>query len=380
VANTLTTILPVLASAMQTVSRERVGCIASVSTNFDQKMAGVGQTIHIPVGPTRSVATFTPGMAATAGTDATALSADLVLSNNQWAGFNLSGEDDRTLLSGGGDVRASWFEQMVAQSIRAVVNAIEVGTATALKQGASRAAGAAGTAPFGTNFSEATAVRRILVDNGAPATDLSLILDTAASANYLQRVTALTLSDAAAGETFRNAILGNTFGMAVRESAGIALHTKGAGTSYVTSGSTAVGVADIALVTGSGTVLTGDVVAFAADINNKYVINTGVAAPGTITIGRPGARVTIATANAMTIGNNYTANVALYKGAAVLAVRPAAIPVGGQVDDYSVVTDPVSGLSLGFARLVGDGMVTYRVHAVWQAKVVNPEQVAILMG
>ena len=29
-------------------------------------MAGTGQTIHIPVGPTRSAATFTPAMAATA--------------------------------------------------------------------------------------------------------------------------------------------------------------------------------------------------------------------------------------------------------------------------------------------------------------------------
>lgn len=379
-ANTLTSILPVLASAMQTVSRERVGCIASVATNFDEKMAGVGQTIHIPVGPTRAVSTYTPSMAATAGADATALSADLVLSNNQYAGFNLAGEDDRILLSGGADVRASWFEQMVAQSIRAVVNGIEVGVAAALKQGASRAAGAAGTAPFGTNFSEATAVRKILVDNGAPASDLNLILDTSASANYLQRITALSISDAGAGETFRNALLGNTFGMAVRESAGIALHTKGTGASYVTSGSTAPGVTDIALVTGTGTVLSGDVVTFAADANSKYVVNNGVAAPGTISLGRPGAKVTIATANALTVGNSYTPNIALYKNAAVLVVRPTAIPIGGQVDDYSVITDPVSGISLGFARVVGDGMVTYRVHAVWAAKVVNPEQVAILMG
>jgi hypothetical protein len=56
-----------------------------------------------------------------------------------------------------------------------------------------------------------------------------------------------------------------------------------------------VGVTDIALVTGTGTVLAGDVVTFAADSNNKYVVGTGVAAPGTISLNAPGAQVVIAT-------------------------------------------------------------------------------------
>lgn len=45
---------------------------------------------------------------------------------------------------------------------------------------------------------------------------------------------------------------------------------------------------------------------FAADSVNKYVVNKGVAAPGAVQIGRPGARVAIPDANAMTIGANYT--------------------------------------------------------------------------
>jgi hypothetical protein len=58
----------------------------------------------------------------------------------------------------------------------------------------------------------------------------------------------------------------------IKESGQITTVTKGTGASYVTSGSTAVGVTDIALVTGTGTVLPGDVVTFAADANNKYVV------------------------------------------------------------------------------------------------------------
>ena len=47
-------------------------------------------------------------------------------------------------------------------------------------------------------------------------------------------------------------------------------------------------------------------VTFAADAANKYINNLAIAAPGTISLGGPGALVTIATANAMTIGNSYT--------------------------------------------------------------------------
>jgi hypothetical protein len=157
--------------------------------------------------------------------------------------------------------------------------------------------------------------------------------------------------------------------------------TKGTGASYVTSGSTAVGTTDIALVTGTGTVLAGDVVTFAADANNKYVVNTGVAAPGTISLGTPGARVTIATANALTVGNNFTPNVALHKSALELAIRPPAEPAGGDAaDDKMIVVDPWSGLAFEIASYKGYMKRMIEVRCLYQWKAWKPDAIALLLG
>jgi hypothetical protein len=88
------------------------------------------------------------------------------------------------------------------------------------------------------------------------------------------------------------------------------------------------------------------------------VVNTGVAAPGTITIGAPGALVTIATANAMTIGNNYTPNVGFSRSAMQLITRTPQMPIGpdgkamDMADDVIMdITDPVSGITFPDRRV-----------------------------
>ena len=174
-------------------------------------------------------------------------------------------------------------------------------------------------------------MRKILDDNGCPQSDRHLVLGSAAVANLRGKQSILLKANENGSDAFRRtgAIAEVPLdGFMLHNSNAIKQLTKGTGTSYVTSGSTAAGVSSIALVTGSGTVLAGDVVTFAADANNKYVVNTGVAAPGTIALGGPGALVTIATANAMTIGNSYTPNMAFTRSALQLITRAPAMPLG----------------------------------------------------
>jgi hypothetical protein len=168
------------------------------------------------------------------------------------------------------------------------------------------------------------------------------------------------------------------FGFSIRESAGITKHTKGTGASYVTSGATAAGVRDVALITGTGTVLAGDVVSFAADTANKYVVNAGVTAPGTISLGRPGARVTIPTSNALTVGGDYTANVAFERNAVVGIMRPPVMP-DNPLMQRTLISD-ASGLTYLLVQVAGDGMATWRLHLAYGFKVVQGEHVAILLG
>jgi hypothetical protein len=262
--------------------------------------------------------------------------------------------------------------------MRSLRNGAELACATAIKQGASRAVGTAGTNPFATDINIIPDARKILLDNGAPMADLQLCIDS--SAGTAARKLGIIQQAYQAGNDAerRSGDLLRQFGFSIRESAGIALHTKGTGSAYVTSGSTAIGVRDIALVTGTGTALAGDIVTFAADGTNKYVVGTGVAAPGTMSLNRPGARIVIPTANAMTIGNSYVSNLAFERNAVVGIMRPPVMPANPLMQ--STLISDSNGMTYLLVQIAGDGMSTWRLHLAYGFKVVQPEHVAIVMG
>lgn len=374
--NVFTALQPVLYSAAQEVSNEPFGCISAIAASFDDKGVAIGDTVKVPVAPTRSTSDYTPAMTTTAGTDATASTVDVQITANKMVDWNLTGEQLRSLENGSTD--GEWVRQMIAQGMRALRNGAEAACAAAIKQGASRAIGTAGTNPFASNIDIIADARKVLQDNGAPLSDLQFVMNSTAGTAARKLGIIQQAYQAGNDQERRTGEFLRQFGFQLRESAGIATHTKGTGTSYVTSGSTAAGVRDIALVTGSGTVLAGDVVTFAADSTNKYVINTGVTAPGTISLGRPGALVTIATANAMTIGNNYAANLAFERNAVVGIMRPPVMPPNPLIQ--STLISDAQGMTYLLVQVAGDGMATWRLHLAYGFKVVQSEHVAVVMG
>lgn len=375
-ANVFTALQPVLYSAAQEVSNEPFGCISAIAASFDDKGVAIGDTVKVPVAPTRSTSDYTPAMTTTAGTDATASTVDVQITANKMVDWNLTGEQLRSLENGSTD--GEWVRQMIAQGMRALRNGAETACAAAIKQGASRAIGTAGTNPFASNIDIIADARKVLQDNGAPLSDLQFVMNSTAGTAARKLGIIQQAYQAGNDQERRTGEFLRQFGFQLRESAGVATHTKGTGTSYVTSGSTAVGVRDIALVTGSGTVLAGDVVTFAADSTNKYVIGTGVAAAGTISLGRPGAQVTIATANAMTIGNNYAANLAFERNAVVGIMRPPVMPANPLMQT-TLISDS-QGMTYLLVQVAGDGMATWRLHLAYGFKVVQGEHVAVVMG
>lgn len=375
-ANIFTALQPVLYSAAQEVSNEPFGVVSAVSANFDDKGVAVGDTVNVPVAPSRTPKDYVPAMTTSAGDDATAANVPVQITANKFVDWHITGEQQRSLENGGTD--GEWVRQMIAQGMRALRNLAETAAVQAIKSGASRAVGTAGTNPFASDINIIADARKVLFDNGAPMADLQLCIDSTAGTSARKLGIIQQAYQAGSDAERRSGDLLRQFGFAVRESAGITTHTKGTGASYVTSGSTAAGVQDIALVSGTGTVLAGDVVTFAADSANKYVVNNGVAAPGTISLGRPGARTTIATANAMTIGNSYTPNLAFERSSVVAVMRPPIIPASPLITQTLISDD--KGMTYLLVQVVGDGMVTWRLHLCWGFKVVNSAHVAIVMG
>lgn len=375
-ANVFTSLQPTLYSAAQEVSNEPFGVVSAINSTFDDKGVAKGDTVTVPVAPNRAASDFTPAQTPTAGDDATAVGIPVTIDYSKKVSWNMTGEQIRSLENGGNDTE--WVRQMIAQGMRTLRNGAESAACAAIKAGASRAVGTAGTNPFASDINIIADVRKVLFDNGAPMADLQLCVDSTAG-TAARKLGIIQQAYQSGGDSERRTgDLLRQFGFAIRESAGIVSHAKGSGASYVTSGATAAGVRDIALVTGTGTVLAGDVVTFAADSANKYVVNNGVAAPGTISLGRPGARATIATANAMTIGNSYTPNLAFERNAVVGVMRPPIIPANPTITQ-TLISDAM-GMTYLLLQIAGYGMTTWELHLAYGFKVVQGEHVALVMG
>ena len=376
-ANTLTALAPVLYSAAQIVSNEPFAVLKSITTNFDDKGVAKGDTVYVPIAPTRAATDFAPSNVPSTGDDSIAKNVGIAITASKKVSWWLTGEQMRSLQNGGENAQ-EMARQWVQQGMRTLRNLAEADAAASIKVGASRAYGTAATTPFATDLSALTNAYKILKDNGAPMADLQLVVNTAAGLNLRNLGIIQQAYQAGSDAERRSGNLLKQFGFSIGESAGIALHTKGTGTLYVTSGSTAPGVTDIALVTGSNTVLAGDIVTFAADTNNKYVVNTGVAAPGTISLGRPGARVTIGTANALTVGGDYTPNMAFEKSAVIGVYRPPLMPENPTITQLPI-TDG-SGLTYLLCEIAQYGQVSWELHLAYGSKVVQSEHVALILG
>lgn len=391
-ANTLTGLIPTIYESLDVVSREMVGMIPAVSIDASATRAALNQTIDVPIAPMPTLGDNTPAVTAPNTGDQTVATAAMQITKSKHAPIRWNGEEQRGLLNAG--TYNKLLVNQFANAFRSLGNMIDADLWTAAYQGASRAYGTAGTAPFGTaaDLSDAAQVRKILDDNGAPQGDLQLVLGSAAVANLRGKQTILLkANEAGSTAMLRDGSISaeKLEGFSLHNSAAITQVTKGNGSGYVTSGSTAAGVNTVALVTGSNNVLAGDIVTFAADANNKYVANSALSAPGTLTFGGatgPGALVTIPTGNALTIGNSYTPNVAFSRSAIYLLARAPAMPVGpdgstmDMADDVIQVTDPVTGLTFDVAVYRQFMQLVYHVRLAWGVANVKSNHVAILIG
>lgn len=372
------------------VARDQVAC---EPTAFSQGVITNGGTDGVSANGTvtsmRSTeatleTSYTPAMTVPDAADITTSTESLELSSYVGASIPLKGEQFLQLSNTVGFEAA--LTSLYAQAIRKMRNTVEAAIADAAYKGSSRAVGTAGTTPFLSNFHTINELRQILEDNGCPMDDgmLSLAISTGAGTNLRNLSTLTKANEAGTTATLRNGELLNIGGFSIRASSGIRSHTKGTGTSYLvnqtglTNGSTSVTVD-----TGSGTVVAGDIITFASGTGSgfNYVVKTGVAAAGTLVLNQPGLRGNIADNNAVTVGNNYTANVGFHKSAIELAMRPPAQPPGGDAgEEIATLYDEKSGLSFSARLYKGYGINQIKIMAFYGVKVWKPEFVGTLLG
>lgn len=380
--NTISDLIPVTYRALDRVSREMTGMIPAVTLLGGEVGVKKDQTIRVDVEPAGTSGDITPAMTVPDPTGQTSGYVDVTISKVKAAEFGFNGEDTLGLDTGPGYNNV--LENKVAQAIRKIINEVEADLC-GLHQYFSRAAGTAGTTPFGTanDYTGATLAKKILKDNGG-AYDPQLVIDTTAGANILGKQAAV--ADAGTTDLLRQGVIRDISGMPIRESGQIVTFTKGTGASATTNtAGYAVGATTITLASaGTGTILAGDVITFAGD-TNQYVVLTGdsdVSNGGTIVLAAPGLRKALAaSAIAITVVASSARNMCFDRGAIILVARPPAVPQGGDMAVARTnITDPRSGLTLTLAQYKGYYKTRWEVALGWGVKVIKPEHTALLLG
>ncbi|AZF88140.1 P22 coat-protein 5 family protein [Microcystis phage Me-ZS1] len=381
-ANNLNNLIPHLLEALDVVSREMTGFVPAVNRDNTVERAALNQSVRVPVTGQEQSADNTPGVTAPNTGDTTVGEVDITISKSKHVPVRWNGEETRGLSNAG--IFTSVQADRFYQAMRTLVNEMEIDLYREAYRNASRAYGTAGTTPFGTagDMSDFAGPLRILEENGAPKNDLQLVLGHGAIGNLRGKQSGLfKVNEAGSSDMLRNGMTDRVMGFALRHSDAVGLHTKGTGAGYLVNNASgiAVGGKNIAVDTGTGTILPGDIVTFNGN-TDKHVATSSIAG-GAFSIGAPGARAVVADNTALTVGNNYVPNVAFARSAIVLATRMPAMPEGGDsADDAIVVTDPVSGISFEIAVYRQFLQVVYHVRIAWGFRTIKSEHVALLIG
>lgn len=378
--NTLTGLIQPIYDAVDIVSREMVGFIPSVYKNSKAEQVAKDQNITYPIVPAATAVDVTPSNALPALVDTAYENDTMAITKCRAHRFHWTGDDQDSLDSA---TRDELSQGKLAQGFRVLANEMEADLA-ALYAKASRAYGTAGSTPFATagDFTDASEVARILKDNGAPTSALRMVINSAAGAKLIGKQSQVHM--VGSDDPLRRGVLLDIAGMQIRESAQIKAHTKGTGTSYaVNNGSNyAAGSTTIALDTGSGTILAGDILTNSETGRdaNKYVVNTALSA-GSLALNKPGLRTGWTDNDAVAVGASYAANMAFSSDAIHLLTRlPKRPEEGDMADDVMVVQDPVSGLFFEIAVYPAYRAVIIEIAIAWGVKAAKPEHIALLLG
>lgn len=377
-ANTLTKLQPTLFSAAQVVSREPWGVIDAISLDFDDKGVAKGDVVDVPIAPTRAATNFTPGAQTSTGADATADTVQVQITKSRKVSWNLTGEQIRSLQNATENNQPEWVRQLVQQGMRTLRNEAEVDAALAVKIGASRATGAAGGSPFASNINALVDVRKILRDNGAPLSDLQCVMDTEDGAG-LRKLDIIQRADQAGTPAERRTgNLDRQFGFMLRESAGISLHSQGAGATggYLLNGAVAEDAQDWTVDTGSGDFNAGDVIT----VDGVQYVVSGALDGTTLSVNRPGAVDTIA--NDTPVGDSgdtdYTPILCFEREAVVGITRPPLIP-----PNPTITPIPISdgeGNTFLLLEIAQYGQISWELHLAWGFKTVQQEHIGLILS
>jgi len=340
-ANTLTTFMPKLLAQGLMALRENAIMPKLVNLDYGTLAQEKGAVINIPIPSEITAGDVTPAAVPPGATDIVPTETTLTLDQWKKADFHMNDQDLKEIMDGSIPLQA-------AEAIKAIVNVVDAAIlGTYIKVYGYE--GTAGTTPFASDVTAATAARKRLFNQLAPPGDRRFVMDTDCEANALGLRAFQDMSFSGSNQGLIEGNTGRKLGFDWAMDQNIPTHTAGTASGATADGSTyAVGVKTIVMANaGTGTIVEGDVITFAGD-SQPYAISTGdanVASGAGSIVFEPGLKVEISSAVAITVKEDHVVNLAFHRDAFAFASRPL-LDTQGLGNAIMAATDPVSGLSL----------------------------------
>jgi len=379
--NTLEAVMPKILSQGLLALRGQTILPSIVNTDFDTEVAQKGDTINVPIPSAVTASAVTPAETPPAGSGVTPTTAPIKL--DQWfdAGFYMTDKDMA-------EVSRGIIPMQVSEAVKALAEKLNA-TLFDTYHLIYGAAGAAATTPFGSNYSEATAARKLLNKQKAPSSDRRIVLDPDAEENAINLKEFADSSFTSEGGVILNGVIGRKLGFDWFYDQQVPTHVAGTpgGTPVVKDGGGALVVgADEVVVDGltatTGDYHKGDIITFAGHAQ-QYAVKEDATASGagevTIKI-EPGLVAVPADGEAVSLVASHAVNLAFHRDAFALAVRPLEAEGNGLGNLVMTATDPETRLPLRLEVSREHKRTKWSFDILWGVALVRPALATRILG
>ena len=341
-ANDISAAMPKILARGLMALREQTVMPRLVNGDFSADAAQKGDTIDVILPSDLMAEDVTPGTTPPTPTSSTLEKVQIKLNNWKKADFYLTDKEMMEV-----DARESFMPVQASAAIRALANSVNQ-SIHAKYTGIYGLVGAAGTTPFATDASDATAARKLLMEQKAPKEFRYGVLDFDAESNALDLAAFADADRAGSNSVKIDGEIGRKYGIDWYSDDHVATHVTGAEGTTLVKGASQTGstlIADGFTTKAS----VGDIFTIDGDAQ-QYVVLAATDLAGTESTLTISPAIISAPANdaSITFVDDHVVNLVFNRDAFAFANRPLAystqdMGLGSQIMS---MTDPEKGLSL----------------------------------
>jgi hypothetical protein len=375
-ANNIAAYTPTIIAKTLPILRETLQIQKYVTTDYSAEMATIGNSIQIPVTAQLGVQDIIPSNTAPALTSITPTNVTLTLNKFKQSSFTVTTTDLNTMMK-----NSDFVSAQLEEAARSMARQIATDCWSVVSQ-CPYYVGTAGTNPFASNINTLALARQSLNVTLADPDRRVMLLSNAADegANTLANFTQAYQRGSA--EALNTGDLGMLQGFKMVRDSIVPTWTAGTGTSYTMPViPPALGATSAAIITGTGTIIAGDIFTVAGD-TQTYVATNALAAPGTLTFYPPLQKVPGASA-AITLAATHINNFGMDPGFMALGMRqPREVP--GMLNELTPMIDnqgpKATGMQFFLSVVPNIFAVTYNIGCFYGVTMLRPERGVRMAG